>query len=136
MMNILMCRATQSCHIGVHQSNKRPATNAYRTYKYEALKKQSKTKYIKENDTQKDPSVLSVGSTVAVQWKDEGPGMCEFVEEGQSYIIWDMKAGKLIMWSIKHTCSTLETANQYLHEQIKKAAEMLEDIFMQVVPVE
>ena len=70
--------------------------------KYEASKAHQ-NKYVKNNDTHKDPSVFSAGFMVAVQWKDRVLWMHVVVEEakvcdhsGQSYIIWVMRTGKLI----------------------------------------
>ena len=61
--------------------------------RYEALKAHQ-NKYVKNNETCKDPSVFSIGSTVAVQCKDGGPWMHKVIEEvngsdhrGQSYVI-------------------------------------------------
>ena len=41
-------------------------------------------KYVKDNDTQKEPSFFSAGSTVAVQCKDEGPWTHRVADEANS----------------------------------------------------
>ena len=46
------------------------------------------------------------------------------------------QTSRLITWNMKHIYSTPITLEQYLCEQVKKAAGQLEDIFMQVVPLE
>ena len=55
---------------------------------------------------------------------------------GQSYIIWVTKTDRLMIQNMKHICSTLITTEQYLCEQLKKAAGQLGDISMQIVPLE
>ena len=55
------------------------------------------------------------------------------VTTGDIHIIF--RTGRLIMWNTKHIHSTTIPTEQYLHEQIKKAAGQPEDIFIQTVPV-
>ena len=47
-----------------------------------------------------------------------------------------MDTGRMIMQNTKHRHSTPITTDQYLDEQIRKAAGQLEDIFLQAVPLE
>ena len=56
--------------------------------------------------------------------------------KGQLYIIWVTETGRLITWNMTYICSTPVTMEQYLCEQIKKAAGQMEDIFMQAATLE
>ena len=114
------------------------ATNEWSAYnihnadaRYEALES-CQEKYYKENDTQENPSVFSVGSTVVVQQEDGGLLMHGVIVEpnwsdhrGHSYTIWVTK--RLITHNTKQKQVTGMTAEQYLCEQIRKAVGQLED---------
>ena len=52
------------------------------------------------------------------------------------YIVWVMKTGRLSTHNTKHIHNTTIPLEQYLCEQIKKAAGRLEDIFIQMIPAE
>ena len=93
---------------------------------YEALKTQQ-NKHIKDNDTHKHSLSFPIGSTISMQWDDDGPWTYEIVAEAnsmdnkeQAYIIWVTKMDRLITHNMRHICKTLIMAEQYLQEQIKK----------------
>ena len=74
---------------------------------YKALKT-CQDKYIKSNDYHKGPFPFPIGSTVTVQYKDDGPWTHNVVEEANGtvhhgwYIIKVMKTGRLIMHKMRH----------------------------------
>ena len=91
------------------------------------------------NATHKTPSVSSAGSTFVVQqedWELWTHGVraelhrCD--HRGHSYTMWVTKMGRLITCNMKHTALSAE---QYIHERIKKAAGWLDDVFMQAAAV-
>ena len=78
-----------------------------------------------------------------MQHEDGGPWTHGILKEakskdhrGGSFIIRVTIMGRLLTWNTRHICSTPITTEQYLQEQIRKGAWLLEDIFLQTVPVE
>ena len=99
-------------------------------------------KYVKNNDAWEDPSVFSIGPTVAVQQEDGGPWMLGIVEEANGS---DQMGGQTSFgsWRRQTDCAEYEAHMQNPSNdwalstwQIRKAAEQLEDMFMQAGPVE
>ena len=52
---------------------------------------------------------------------------------GHSYNVLVMKTGRLITCNTKQICSTTISSERYMHEQMKKAAGLHGDIFMQTI---
>ena len=103
--------------------------NNYEEY-YKALKSR-KEAYTKNNDTGKDSSFFSAGSTVAVQMKDRGPQTYGVITEGngdnhqgQSYQMWMKKDGqsRVTMQNMKHIRYTQVKVEKYLRDQTAKTS--------------
>ena len=93
--------------------------------------------YVKNSDTQKDPSIFSILFAVVVQWEDGGPWKALkkrliITTTRGSYIIWVMKTGKLITWNMKHP-NDFGVVLSWIN---KGAAGWVEDIFIKVVPLD
>ena len=130
MLNIQRYRVTQSCYSAVQYAKKGPTTSNDRepinVNNDDAQCEAHQKKNVIDN-TQKDSSISSVGSTIALQPEDRRPWMHRVIEEGNgsgykgwSYIILVIKTGRLITWNIKGINSTPVIIKQYLHKYIRQ----------------
>ena len=94
---------------------------------YRALKSRQEA-YIKNNDSCKNSTIFSSGSTVAIQMEDGGSWVYGKIIEGNnkgqqgwSYWVQVTKTGRVIMQNTKHIRYTLVTVEQYLWDQLAKA---------------